>query len=503
MLRNSSLIGMTAVLLFACGNEAELSAVEAEIEVSPVLTDLGEVPVGIETPFTLSLGHSKGTDVTILNVVVTNVDGTFFNYPGETEFVLERQSVMDVAFTYMPTETGYHRAQIEIVHNGLDSPAIVDVRARAVLPEATVWPLGLDFGPVAENGTSQRTVTVANQSDLVLTVDDAPISNGVFSLVTALPIVIDGNNEQVVTLEFAPGTNLNPQQGTLTLKAGTEELPTVSLRGNDCENGDPDAYDVDNDGYTLCGGDCDDNNADVNPGAIEIANAIDDNCNNGIDEDTEWADDDGDGYCEDEFYCSDGSIPGDCADNSDPSLGTADVNPAAYEIMDNGIDDDCDGVVDQGTTDFDGDGYSPDGGDCDDNDATVFPGAPELPDFADNDCDSTVDEGTVLYDDDGDGYCEDPTQCSDGSYTGDCDDSGDLDNDGLDDGRPTYPNAIEQPDWQDNDCDGIVDEGTVNYDDDGDGYTETGGDCDDSAEDLDMDGIPDGAALSPALGNCP
>lgn len=41
--------------------------------------------------------------------------------------------------------------------------------------------------------------------------------------------------------------------------------------------------------------------------------------------------------------------------------------------------------------------------------------------------------------------------------------------------------AEETPDFADNDCDGTVDEGTVNYDDDGDGYTEVGGDCDDTA----------------------
>ncbi len=34
-------------------------------------------------------------------------------------------------------------------------------------------------------------------------------------------------------------------------------------------------------------------------------------------------------------------------------------------------------------------------------------------------------------------------------------------------------------DWTDNDCDGQLDEGTTYADDDHDGYTEVGGDCDD------------------------
>ena len=70
--------------------------------------------------------------------------------------------------------------------------------------------------------------------------------------------------------------------------------------------------------------------------------------------------------------------------------------------MANGVDDDCDGVVDSGATDLDGDGYN-DGGDCSVYDSSVHPAAVELPDGVDNDCDGIIDEGTTIYDDDGDG----------------------------------------------------------------------------------------------------
>ncbi len=53
---------------------------------------------------------------------------------------------------------------------------------------------------------------------------------------------------------------------------------------------------------------------------------------------------------------------------------------------------------------------------------------------------------------------------------GDCDDDNNL----------AYPGGTEIEDGADNDCDGKVDEGTPAFDDDGDGYSEHDGDCDDT-----------------------
>lgn len=58
--------------------------------------------------------------------------------------------------------------------------------------------------------------------------------------------------------------------------------------------------DADGDGYTLdpCCGlglDCDDSNAEVHPGAAEVCNALDDDCDGSVDEDANGEDSDGDG----------------------------------------------------------------------------------------------------------------------------------------------------------------------------------------------------------------
>jgi hypothetical protein len=69
------------------------------------------------------------------------------------------------------------------------------------------------------------------------------------------------------------------------------------------------------------------------------------------------------------------------------------AHPGADEIA-NHLDDDCDGAVDEGTVlrDDDGDGMSENAGDCDDEEATVFDGALEWCDGLDNDCAGGVDD---------------------------------------------------------------------------------------------------------------
>ncbi|MEZ4798648.1 MAG: lysyl oxidase family protein [Flavobacteriales bacterium] len=100
-------------------------------------------------------------------------------------------------------------------------------------------------------------------------------------------------------------------------------------------------------------------------------------------------------------------------------------------------------------------GYVNNNLDCNDDDNTVYPNAPELCNTFDDDCDALVDED---FDLDNDGY----TTCM-----GDCDDNNSL----------AHPGAFELCNGVDEDCDGSIDE---DFDLDNDGYTLCNGDCDDN-----------------------
>jgi len=258
---------------------------------------------------------------------------------------------------------------------------------------------------------------------------------------------------------------------------------------NDCNDEVDDGLDVDGDGYA-CDDDCDDDNPDVYRGRDEICDGLDNDCDDEIDEShvlypaegasSYFADVDGDGYGDPEDEVSACSQPTDFVDNSEDCDDTeATTNPGATETCD-GVDNDCDDQVDDGD-DLDGDGHDDVcDEDCDDDNDDTYPGATEICDGEDNDCDTEIDEDVpgaqVWYaDSDGDSYGdEDTTQAAceaPDDYVANADDCDDDD-------AGVNPGATETCDGTDENCNDEIDDGvsvTTYYTDaDADGYGEDG-----------------------------
>ncbi len=159
-------------------------------------------------------------------------------------------------------------------------------------------------------------------------------------------------------------------------------------------------------GHVADATDCDDTDASVSPSVAEVCDGADNDCDGDIDEagavgsGTWYADADGDLFGDASTPVSACERPdGVVIDATDCDDANADVFPGAPEVFDDGVDADCDGL----DGDADGDGFdsvASGGEDCDDLDPAVFPGAEDAPyDGVDADCAQDDD-----FDADGDGH---------------------------------------------------------------------------------------------------
>ncbi len=283
------------------------------------------------------------------------------------------------------------------------------------IPNVYVSVESIDFGEVEQLRTASESIQVQNTGTGTLTIEALTFSDTAFSSASGAGLQVPPGTSTTLALKFLP-QDWSAHNGTVTIATDDPDEPEVSinLRGSVITDFDGDGHAVPDAG----GDDCDDDDPDVYPGAP-------DRWYDGKDSDCAGNDDydqDGDGY-QTVVWNESLTTGGDCQDNN------ASIHPGATDAWYDGIDSDCDGSDDY---DQDGDGWRSQahgaGSDCDDLNPNINPDGAEKMNGFDDDCDGNADQKVP-------GYSADVviTGAAAGDRAGWALTGGDLDEDGLDD----------------------------------------------------------------------
>jgi len=260
-------------------------------------------------------------------------------------FVADRQSSISATVTGRDLATDPYRL---LVHDGLGASAPMSGAVLAYSGTTLVGFVGLPSTPfVPEKVLLYRLALGGVAGVTVLPTGCVTWTASGEKITIAGP---DDHDCDGYVSSAAGGPDCNDEDPKIN--PGVDEVCANGIDDN-CNGETDESPDADGDGFHLCDGDCDDHDPNVHPGATEICDGKDNDCNGKCDD---LFDADHDGYTtcgthiESNGSCTEAPAP-DCNDDD------AAIHPGATEICD-GKDNDCNGVCDDGGLDRDGDGFT-------------------------------------------------------------------------------------------------------------------------------------------------
>ncbi len=275
------------------------------------------------------------------------------------EPLLNDYQVIDLNLSY----TQWHTLGIEIFFNDGSDNDVVNIYVDGYKVHSGIsWEAYHTDAPKSVDRLSFDTYLDTNQLGYGLYFDNILVTDLDHTVFPGAPEICDGldNDDNDSVYPDAPevcDSADNNCNGAVDEGATTAFYQDSDLDGYGDPNISEDAC-VAPSGYVADNTDCNDGDSAINPGAPEVCDGRDNNCDNMLLPDETDSDTDGYMVCEN-----------DCKDDN------ASINPGVPEAC-NGIDDNCDGLLLPDETDSDTDGYMICEGDCDDADRFTYPGAP-------------------------------------------------------------------------------------------------------------------------------
>jgi hypothetical protein len=374
----------------SCGNVPHLNIL------TPYPINFGEVNVGDSSSSQeLKISNAGENILHVSDFNIVGSDASDFTIQSDDCSIrlLMPSSECTIGLIFSPTSGGEKSAMLSITSNDPDNPAI----------EVPLSGFGIAYNLSVSNITGSGSVSAI---DVDCPTDcSGSFPPGTTVILTAIPEsgwYFDhwGGDISGKTNPYSLLMNSDKNITATFQEIDTDGDGVPDSRDNCPSIPNPDQADMDQDGLgNVCDDDadgdgfpknvdCDDNNNTIYPGATEVCDGKDNDCDGQTDEGLS-TDTDGDGH----YTLGSCLTPhDDCNDND------ATINPGKTEIPYNGKDDDCNPATKD--DDLDNDGYNI-VTDCNDNNSSIHPGATEIKhDGIDQDCngyDLTIDIIKAVY----------------------------------------------------------------------------------------------------------